>query len=434
MVGMEELKQEKSYKYKLLKPKIDTAQAYIYNFFLTLVKEKEAAKVLKEFQLLFFNYHATEENSEAVVALAEIIFANDQETFLNTIKRCCYILINNWERDRQKEAIQKFVQGFLEEDFDREPTHEVTNRLYGWLKHFVEGQYFAEINIFKISQTPPKTEHWSKRYNSYLLVNQYLNTENSAEQREAAKLLSQKLRKKFKFDLAMYTARSESSLNQENAIENPTNLGKKTLKLIKEILAKQRHFDYDKLANIFIKQTQGFRYKTFKASLVNYLLYTLEEQRTTKALRNQLSKKIDLLYEEYDDCELDESLILRSCNRVIDYLTLESEKQPGELFFFLMSQEERLSLVIIMLKLILFCPYSRTHLETRVAELIEYYNDYPEGDCKWLVHFFDIFQIIFTIFADGDVEYNLIKVKEDQEFSLDSYRIFSMYRNRKEAI
>ena len=298
----------------------------------------------------------------------------------------------------------------------------------------MEGKYFAEINIFKISQATPKTEHWSKRYNSYLLVNQYLNTENSAEQREAAKLLSQKLRKKFKFDLAMYTARSESSLNQENAIENPTNLGKKTLKLIKEILAKQRHFDYDKLANIFIKQIQGFRYKTFKASLVNYLLYTLEEQRTTKALRNQLSKKLDLLYEEYDECELDESLILRSCNRVIDYLTLESEKQPGELFFFLMSQEERLSLVIIMLKLILFCPYSRTHLETRVAELIEYYNDYPEGDCKWLVHFFDIFQIIFTIFADGDVEYNLIKVKEDQEFSLDSYRIFSMYRNRKEAI
>ncbi len=431
---MEKLKKEKSYKAKLLKPKIDLAQAYIYSFFLTLVNEKEPPEVLREFQLLFFKYHATEENSEAVAALAEIIFAKDQEAFLNTIKRCCYILINNWERDRQKEAIKNFVQAFLDEDFEQEPTHEVTNRLYAWLKHFVASKYFAEINIFKSSQAAPETEHWSKRYNSYLLVNQYLNTNNSAEQREAAKLLSQKLRNKFKFDLAMYTARSETALSREDAVANPTNLGKEALQLIKKVLAKQRNFDYDKLANIFNKQIQGLRYRSFKTYLTNYLLYTLEEQKNTKAVRNQLTKKLDFLYEEYDDCHLDDSLILRSCNRVIDYLTLESEDNPGELFILLMSQEDRLSLVIIMLKLILFCPYSRTHLETRVAELIEYYNDFPEEDCKWLVHFFDIFQIIFTIFADSEVEYNLIKVKEDQDFSLDSYRIFSMYRKRNEVV
>ncbi|MGB7521379.1 MAG: hypothetical protein WA896_17255 [Spirulinaceae cyanobacterium] len=431
---MDELKKEKSYKAKLLKPKIDLAQAYIYSFFLTLVNEKEPAKVLKEFQLLFFDYYATEENSEAVSALAEILFANDEEAFLNTIKRCCYILINNWERDREKEAIQKFVQAFLNEDFDQEPTNQVTSRLDAWLKHFVESKYFAEINILKTSQAEPKTEHWSKRYNSYLLVNQYLNTNNSAEQREAAKLLSQELRNKFKFDLAMYTARSEASHTTEDNAENPTNLGKEALQLIKKVLAKQKHFDYDKLANIFNKQIPGLRYRSFKTYLANYLLYTLEGEKTTKAIRNQLNKKLDFLYEEYDDCFLDDSLILRSCNRVIDYLTLESENSPGEIFILLMSQEDRLSLVIIMLKLILFCPYSRTHLETRVGELIEYYNDFPEADCKWLVHFFDIFQIIFTIFADSEVEYNLIKVKEDPGFSLDSYRIFSMYRKSPKTV
>jgi hypothetical protein len=92
--------------------------------------------------------------------------------------------------------------------------------------------------------------------------------------------------------------------------------------------------------------------------------------------------------------------------------------------------------VLILLKLILISPNSRIHLETKIAQIIKYYMDSPEKQCKWLINFLEIFNITFAIYADQDVEYNLIKKKSNKANAqtkdpLDSYQIFLQYNNSK---
>jgi ribosome-associated translation inhibitor RaiA len=107
----------------------------------------------------------------------------------------------------------------------------------------------------------------------------------------------------------------------------------------------------------------------------------------------------------------------------------------------LLSQGNPMTLVVMLLKLMLVSKNSRTHLEARIADLLRYYQEIPEQDCRWVVNFLEIFNVTFTIYGDN-VQYNLIRMKEEHrecdsivqdtvdEVNLDSYRVFSQLRSR----
>ena len=56
---------------------------------------------------------------------------------------------------------------------------------------------------------------------------------------QAARALSQQLKDRFKFDLAMYVARSQSATSPEQLPKNPTALGDNVLMLIKAIVTRR---------------------------------------------------------------------------------------------------------------------------------------------------------------------------------------------------
>ncbi|WP_204106134.1 MULTISPECIES: hypothetical protein [Spirulina sp. CCY15215] len=408
----------------------------IYQFFLDTVRYFAPEDALVEFKRLFFDYQSTPNNIDAFTSLSRILSENDRDEFINTLKRCCYILINNWETKRQSPAICQLVDSFADLNFTVRPTHKKNiRRLKSWLKFFLESQGYQELQLF-ISRhnTNSPQQHWSSRYTSYLLVPQYSNSSNSPEQREAARVLCKQLKDRFKFDLAMYTARSELEHQPPSPVDNPTALGTNVLRLIKKIVAKRGQFSHTNLAHIFIKQIKGIRYREFKTALLNYLIFSVEKQTIVEILKTNLSRKLEKLYVDRDDETVNEALILRTCNKIFGYLTTEGEKQPSETFVFLLSQGNPLTLVMVLLKLVLICPNSRTHLENRIADLIRYYQQFPNEDSQWVVNFFEIFNITFSIYADNDVQYNLIRVKSnksnhsDEEDNLDAYRIFSQHK------
>jgi len=273
-------------------------------------------------------------------------------------------------------------------------------------------------------------------------VPQYINLENPMEQRQAARNLSRKLKEKFKFDLAMYTALSQAALPPEaiakdRKFDNPTSLGDEVLRLIKRIVAKRGFFSYPNIAHIFINQTQNLSYGAFKQSLLEYLIFSVEQDEFAITLKSQLAEKLDLLYTDHDDKIINNALILRTANRVIEYLTTENHQEPSSLFVLLLSQGNSLTLVIVLLKIILICRYARTHLEARIADLIRYYSNYSEEECQWVVNFFEMFRIITAIYTEN-IEYNLVNMTESCsrpqiQADMTAYRIFSQLKNRNNS-
>ena len=417
---------------KKLSRNIQQAQDAIYSFLLEIVKKWPPEEVLLEFKRLFI-HHVDSVNSDAMQALYEVVFSNNEEEFRNTLKRCCYILVNNWDASRNYKPIQDLIRVFTDPSIHRNTASPTLKRLRLWLNGFVKRGDYEELKLFVSRYDDKERGPWVSRYTSYLLVPQYVDLSNPIEQREAARALSKQLKDRFKFDLAMYIARSQSNTPSTHAPKNPTVLGEEVLRLIKAIVAKRGPFSYANLANIFVNQTQNLPYKEFKQSLQQYLIFSVENQEFVETLRSKLTDKLNKLYESHNDELVTDALMLRTCNRVIEYLTTENQSDPSQLFVLLLSQGNPITLVVALLKIILICKHSRTHLEARIARLIKYYQNYPEDECAWIVNFLEVFNVAFAIHAEN-VQYNLIKMDADEAqfaphiFDPDKYRIFSQLK------
>ena len=408
---------------------LQQAQDVIYQFLLDTVRQQPPETVLQEFKFLFIDYNASEGHPDAIKALSEILFANDEKEFHHTVKRSCYIVINNWYTSRNFNASQDLIRLFSDVKLTRKTLSQTLSRQRTWLLNFINTQDYHELQLFITQQGTSDPGHWSNRYISYLLVPQYTNPHNPVEQREAARILSKKLKDQFKFDLAMYTAHSQSALPQEPIHQNPTGLGDKVLDLIKKIVVNHGLFSYKNVANIFLEQTKGLIYHKFKKSLQNYLIFSVKKKELVEALNQTLTEKLNNLYQDYHETTIEAALLLRTCNRLIEYFTTENQDDPSPLFILLMSQGHHLTLAMILLKIIMICPNSRNHLETCIAKLIQYYTNYPEEECSWIITFFEVFKITFAIHTEN-VQYNLIKMdNKTSGLKLDAYRVFSQLRD-----
>lgn len=420
---------------------IPKAQETIYDYLLEIVKLWSPEEVLAEFKHLFI-HHVNTISSHILPSLYEIVFSNQEVEFRNTLKRSCYILINNWDITRSHKSIQGLIQLFSDPILDKPTMSPTLRRLRGWLKNFVESSDLEQLKLFASKYDEQGHRHWSERYTSYLLVPQYTDLNNSVEQRHAARALSKQLKERFKFDLALYTARSQSQNSIVNATEperkprlNPTGMGDEILHLVKMIVVRRGNFSHTNLANIFVSQTQKLTYREFKLSLQRYLVFSVEGHDYANALKKQLAEKLEVLYTSHHDKPIDDALLLRTCNRVIEYLTTENHQEPSPLFVQLLSQGNPLTLVVILLKIILVCRHARTHLESRIANLVQYYKSYLEEDCRWVINFFEIFDITMAIYAEN-VEFNLVDMRRDNSDQdslqgssrFDAYRIFSQMK------
>lgn len=411
-------------------------QTIIYEYLLDIVKTNPPEKVLQEFKNLFI-YYVRSRYSKAVQALEKILVLNDELEFKNTLKRACYILINNWYATRQYQAIHRLIKIFTDYKIVERTESPILERQAQWILNFINSKDYQELNLFIAKYKVKK--HWTNRFTSYLLVPQYVDMTNPEEQREAAKIVSQQLKEQFKFELAMYTARSQSAVANKRRIKNPTGLGDEVLPLVKAIVLRRGVFSYTNLAHIFVKQNQNITYKDFKKNLIKYLIFDVENENFANALSNNLPGKLETIYENYDEYNLDDSLIFRTCKRVIEYLITDNKKEPSELFILLLTAGHALNLVVVLVKLVLICKNVRAHLEACLAAAIQYYEKYSEEECQWLIKFLEILNVTLAIYTE-DVEYNLVPMrnaKAGDKYSgsnLDGYRIFSQFKEEKQGL
>jgi hypothetical protein len=400
---------------------VQIAQEEVYSFFVEIVKTLSPDDVLREFKGLFID-GLDSEDSDYIPGIYSIFLDDNEQELYNTLKRCCYIIVNNWKTNRKDKYIQELVNLFVNENLNiKDNNAPVVKICKTWLDNFVNSKDYQELKLFANKYDESSKGHWANRYSSYLLIDQSVNKNNPIEQQEAARKLSKQIKEKFKFELAMYIARSQSAVSSTTRYQNPSVLGDQALRLIKAIVLKRGVFSHENIAHIFIKQTQNQTLEEFKINLEKYLFLSVDKQESVEAWKQQFIDILSFWKKDYNQEIITKELLLRTCNRVIDCLTIENCKEPSSLFILLIAQGHALTLVIILLKIILICKNSRRHLETRIAHLIRFYENYPEDECKGVINFMEIFNITFAI-----------KMEEEQssnpQFNLDGYRVFSQMK------
>ncbi|MEL6159783.1 MAG: hypothetical protein AAFQ40_11165 [Cyanobacteria bacterium J06623_5] len=412
------------------------AQQQIYDDLLEAVRTLPPIEALADFESLFFGQTSSAE-ADVSPFIYRILFADDEGEFCNTLKRACYILVNNWDLARQGDMVHTLLELFTQPALNKSTFSPSLKRLRQWLRNFASSKDFEDLKLFATQRLgPTQTGSWSSRYVTYQLIAQYVDENNSLEQREAARSMSKRLKNKFKHELAMYTAFSQNSSRLNHKYLNPTVLGDEVLRLIKAILVRRGQFSYRNVARIFQQQTLAVPYVSYKESLLEYLCFSISQPAFLTAVETHLGEKLAETYPECNEDAVEPSLNLRTCNRLIDFLTTEDKQHPSQLFVRLLAQGNPLNVVVVLLKIVLISPNSQLYLEARLANLINYYRQFMEAECRSIIQFLEICGVMFAIYSDN-VEYNLVKVTppsqktgettfiQTEQGGMDDFRIFS---------
>ncbi|MEA5478778.1 hypothetical protein VB774_14215 [Pseudanabaena galeata UHCC 0370] len=423
---------------------IEQAQKRIYEFFLDVVRCKSPDLVLVDFRNLFVNF-SDGNNPEITHALDQILTAYNEKEFFYTLKRCCYILVNNWTVSNKRDYIQSLIDVFNHPSIHKKPKSIKLRTLRIWLQIFVNSEDFQSLKLFTLhlESQVNHDQNWGNRFASYLLAYQYTNPASSQEQRQAAHLLAQKMKDKFKFDLAMYTARIGTQSSLHNPSTNPTSLSNNVINLVTLMLTKKSVLNCQQLAINFLENIQNLSYQEFKVGLLKYIDFSMADAEISETLQTKLDNGLwDLKSKRHDD-PVSTLLILKTAKYLISEITISDREQPTELFNILLHHTNPINLVMLLVKLLLLNESIRPFLEIKVASVIKYYSQYSEPKCKSVIAFIDMLNIALAIYA-GETRYNLVRMipnelsnlpedntqSDSHISSLDTreYRIFSQAR------
>lgn len=407
-----------------------SSQNLIFSYLEEILRVWSPEQVLIEFKNLFV-HPIHPKTLDSFQVLKTLIQDNKEQDFLEILKRSCYILFNSWATHGRLDFVREMLQLFIEPNLAQKTFSPLLKRVRTWVRSFADSQDYQDlkqlVQDYSRYQGEGQKSQWSDRYIVYQWIAQATDLSNPPEQRELASLVAQRMRDRFKSDLAMYTARAQSAGYDRQLYPNPTIFGDETLRLIKLLVVRRGDCGYEQLGRRFLDHTKTTHYESFKKSLQSYLLSSSNGREELQTLQKLLGQKLNFLYPSKDHERINSALTLVTCNRAIEWLTTENHQEPSALFKMLVSRGNPLTLAIVLLKIVLISPNSRVHLECCLADLIRYYKQLPETECQSAIQLFEILKIVLAIYS-GDVEYNLVKIQ--QESSIDNSRILDINQYR----
>ena len=135
-------------------PEFYVAQQQIYDDLLEAVRKSSPAEALAEFESVFFG-HTQSLDADVSPFLYKILFADDEAEFLNTLKRSCYIFVNNWDLARQGDMLHALLALFKQPSLDKSTLSPSLRRLRQWLKNFAHSKDFEELQLFATQRIGP---------------------------------------------------------------------------------------------------------------------------------------------------------------------------------------------------------------------------------------------------------------------------------------
>ncbi len=311
----------------------------ICQYFLIKVEEESSQWMFNEFDNLFILGNRVS-NKVIQKYLEKLISWEKEEVFIRTLKRCCFILLNNWKTRRSYEYCDKLIT-FL---------NGVKNNV-----------------VIPVDKTDEMRIRWIIKY---LKSDEYEAMKNFAGQHLGG---SPSFAKHLQ---SVPSSNSKSHVDNFEYVEYISH--KYNYQLIKK---------YHLQAKEFNQKSLGVPYQNIKNDLYEYIFSDIEANDSLFDLvKDKIYQDIDNYYEGEQDKLWDSNLSLRTFNKILDKITISKEKSPSSVFMSLITQGYLSIWINILIKIILVSPHSNKYLDYCITNLIEYYRHSTVFDFEWLIN------------------------------------------------
>lgn len=395
------------------------------------LEDEPPEQILERFRHLFIDAKDYRDvNIQA--ALSKIALAKQEENkFYDFLNRCCYQTIDVWlPSSKTRPAIAQLVQLFEHLPVPGFQQARGIRHLRQSVRDFVErSEQYQQLKdlahrVCLPSEGASTVGHLIHRY-PFLFKPYLLNESSSSEQSRGLQDWQEKSEHYFELRLARFlnyqlrlaqVARARQLSQGAGRIlqreKNPTLLSDRELGGILSQFS-NKIFDRSKhpnLAERFLEHSYQLpTYQDFKEHFYAYLIVSLDSNYAMRDFNPQLKAYFGGLLKQYNPKKMNESLLLRTAKKLLNFLTVENAKQTDHSF--LMTTTEGLGIngiLDVLFRIILLCPSLRPELERRWAILFGNYAFFPPGEAKWLIKLFEAYHVICSIHF-GSADRTLLK-------------------------
>lgn len=392
----------------------------LYAYLLDRVQKQSPTEVLNNFRRLFFEGQSSEPRGvrDALEKLANSEQA--EQKFKLVLNRCCYILINRWQRQAELQLFIPVLVGLFKQSLAASSeSYSTSNRLRELLKKFTQTEEYLTLqrlarvispNDSSISATLNDSSisvplgNLIQRY-PYLYKHCLLSEDSSYEYQRTVLEIQNQVQRNFEINLSRYVTymlkltQSVGTSQHIQPVKNPTLLSDRELgAALKQFVGKvESSSTYRDLAQSFLTNTITTQsYLAFKSNLYEYLITSIEPEYGRHQFNQRLYKYLQNTFSEFDAYRVDDTLLLRTCNQLFKFL-VESPQRPEHLFFIdLIANVGSVRTTGLLLKIVLLCRTSKPYLEKRFSLLFNHYESVSQEAVIWLVDFLENIQIAFS--------------------------------------
>lgn len=426
---------------------VDRASNIVYEYLLQCVTTKSPPEVIQEFKNLLIQGRNVDQRASK--AFEKIISSAEGQQFNTILSYCFYLILDNWLHtpkslsylaqlweildlvDQTKSYDRRRLQLIqLIKDHQRSPAYFQLKAIMA----IIDPQAVNNIISANAAMTNEESNHNNSIHtsiiNTYLprytyLYNYFLPQEFELNYlRKYLQALQENRQKNFEIQLSkhiIYRFRLQQVAKMKllskgagkiiTKVNNPSLLSEPAFRI-----ALQQYLGVD-CGGTILQRSQRFvidnnsrsSFQVFKQDLHRFLTNNVKPRNSNYNFSQELKQKLDDAFFQSDRKPLNDTLILQTCRQLYSFLITDthSATDPNKLANLIVNLGTA-QVMIILIKIVLICPESKSDLEKKIALIASYYQLNAIQEIPWLFKTLEHLLVAFSIYF-GKIDVSIAK-------------------------
>ncbi|MBD1885855.1 AAA-like domain-containing protein [Microcoleus vaginatus] len=398
----------------------------LYDHIVSCVETESPAQVIERFRKLFIDGMGYPDREIEATLYSIVSVKRLDQHFKYILHRCCYIPINRWQLQSHNQfAIANLVALFKQSSPRFGTEFYIVKRLQEQIAFFTKSEEFQTLERLVKAldrEAEPQQQDTDSplgelicRY-PYLYGYSLLSKGSIEEDQQTIQKLAFQRQQQFETHLSQYLNYLVEPRNTEIGIvqraPNPTLLNDAELHLAVMEFAGKVAGDrsYKEAAQFFLRDSrQTPSYASFKVDLYEYLIASIEPEYGGRQFNDRLYKQIKNTLREHDSVKFNNSLLVRTCHQLFNFLVVENSQHPSHYVFYDLVYNLGASRTMgLLLKLVLLSGKVKPELEKRFSILFNHYEGKASNEIMWFVKSLENFNVALVV-NFGKTDLSLVK-------------------------
>lgn len=426
---------------------VDRASNIVYEYLLQCVNTKSPPEVIQEFKNLLIQGRNVDQTASKAL---EKIISSAEGQFNTILSYCFYLILNSWSHAPKSLSYLAQLWEILDlvnqtKSYDRRHLQLIQlikdyqhSSAYFQLKAImaiIDPQAVNNIVSANAAITNEESNHnnpinTTSIINTYLPRYTYLYNYFLPQQfelnylRKYLQALQENRQKNFEIQLSkhiIYRFRLQQVAKMKllskgagkiiTKVNNPSLLSEPAFRI-----ALQQYLGVDHGGTI-LQRSQRFvidnnsrsSFQVFKQDLHRFLTNNIKPRNSNYNFSQELKQKLDDAFFQSDRKPLNDTLILQTCRQLYSFLITDthSATDPNKLANLIVNLGTA-QVMIILIKIVLICPESKSDLEKKIALIASYYQLNAIQEIPWLFKTLEHLLVAFSIYF-GKIDVSIAK-------------------------